>query len=155
METNIELEEDLERLGLQNKVVVTTKDHLHQFSGKSSIVNLQDDVDIEGNDLTGTHWVAVFLNGKEACYFDPIGIAPPSEVQLYLYKRRPYPYSSQQVQDEKGGHCGRYCLAFLWFMYNNHKVKPVGKRLEKFLQMFSTDVKDNADLIKQYTKWKS
>lgn len=153
METNFQLEDKLNKYGL-DKMIVTTKDRLHQYVSRprSAIVNLQDDYDSNGTDLNGTHWTACYIeDNKECCYFDPIGVAPPSEVQLYLYHYRPYPYSAQQVQDASRGWCGSYCLMFLWFMANNKQITDMSERLEKFLKLFlPSDLGKNEVLLKKY-----
>jgi hypothetical protein len=144
MESNIQLKEDASKMGL--KIEVCTKDDMPK-KPISCIINLQDDFSSDGTDLGGTHWCAVYRDGKQACYFDPIGMPPPAQVQVYLYPCRPYPYNSQQVQDERGGYCGKYCIYFLYFMTNNKQIKSIGDRLDRFLKLFSTDPRDNERLL--------
>jgi hypothetical protein len=150
MESNFDLENKAKSMGMPG-LLVTTKDRLKdERRPVSCIVNLQDDFDSKGNDLSGTHWCAVYVEGKKCCYFDPIGFPPSAEVQLYLYDLRPYPFNNQQVQDEKGGWCGTYCLFFLKFFHKNKQIESMDTRLNRFLQLFSTNPKDNETLLSNY-----
>lgn len=132
---------------------VVTKDELaevkHKHGSYGIIVNLQDDYDIDGNDLTGTHWVLVYIEDGDAIYFDPIGFEPPADIQIWLYPYRPYPVSKEQIQDQTRGYCGEYCLYCLYFMEANKQINSLRKRLEAFLTIWSDDPEENEELLKK------
>jgi hypothetical protein len=60
--------------------------------------------------IGGTHWTAVNNETKE--YFDPLGVMPPE------YIPKDYRNNNHQtIQNMRWGHCGSYCV--LWLYYSN------------------------------------
>ena len=114
MNSNTELEQYAKELRIPLRFL-RNKDKLHEhpLQNGAYIVNLQDDYRADGVDLLGTHWVAFWIENGKAVYFNSFGIPPPSEVQLYLYKFRPYAYNNTQIQNTQSGWCGIYVIAFL------------------------------------------
>ncbi|ETM55643.1 hypothetical protein L914_01168 [Phytophthora nicotianae] len=60
--------------------------------------------------MGGTHWVAVYGDH----YFDPLGMPPPSVKDLDEKQ-----WTSIDVQRSSYGHCGQYCIYFLWHAIRN------------------------------------
>lgn len=158
-QSNRDLEDIAKKLKLPLYTVVS-KDELKDVKKKSGeyaiIINLQDDYNSKGVDLSGTHWTALYVEGRHAVYFDPIGFIPPADVQLWMYPFKPYIYSGQQVQDEKKEFCGMYCLHFIQFMTQNKQIKDLTQRLQSFLKLYLTDDKElpeNEILLHKYLRF--
>lgn len=74
--------------------------------------------------IGGTHWMAV--SNKHKLYFDPLGLPRPRVIPPdYEYKEIP-------IQNPRFGHCGQYCL--LWLYYLQHG------QLSKFYDLFKDQV---------------
>jgi len=117
-------------------ICVFSKDHppTRLISG-GYIINLQDTTDSAGNELGGSHWVALWIDGKYACYFDPFGIPPPIQIQHILNRYVPYDINRTQIQSIESGVCGYYCLYFLWRMC---RLKGSSKtRFKKFIELWN------------------
>ena len=63
------------------------------------IINLQDATDEFGNDLSGTHWTVIYIEGKKAVYMDTFGFRPPLQVQSFMKPYIPYLHNQQQIQN--------------------------------------------------------
>lgn len=72
--------------------------------------------------IGGTHWVAV--SNKHKLYFDPLGLPPP------LVIPRSYKMYGGRIQDHRYGHCGDYCVAWLYYLQH--------RNLGEFRQLFKT-----------------
>ncbi len=152
MITNFQLAEHCHRLGIP-LVGIFNKDNLPKQRVQGSyILNLQDDLDHNGNDQPGTHWTAFIIDGKQACYCDSFGFNAPAEVQHFLKPFRPYPWSHKQIQNPSSEICGYYVLYFLWWMNRHKHFKNMATRLEKFLNQFSEDYTKNKTLLEKYIK---
>lgn len=68
----------------------------------------------------GSHWIAV--SNKDKMYFDPLGLPRPRVIPPS------YKYREIDIQDPRFGHCGQYCI--LWLYYLQH-----GK-LDDFFKLF-------------------
>jgi hypothetical protein len=137
--TNTTLEEEAHRLGIplhfcwhKDKLPRLTKDGLY-------IINLADEGD------PGTHWTALWKEGKEYCYWDSFGFVPPLEVEEKLPK---YWYNATIIQDPGDGGCGSYCIEFGEFM-NDNRGMPVKKRFQAFLNLWFDDFRKNDRILKR------
>lgn len=110
------------------------------------IVNLQDA--LAGG---GTHWTGFIVEGSSASYFDSFGFPSPVEVEAFLQKFRPFPYSKKVIQNVESGWCGMYVLAFFHYMLTHQEV-AMAKRLDNFVSMFQDDVEKNLTLLKKYMR---
>ena len=124
---------------------VVMKDGLKDIKRKkrmSFIVNLQSSKG--GN---GTHWVALYIENKHACYFDSFGAIPPVEVIKYC-KGLKLGYNSYIIQDLKSTECGNYCLAYLEYLqYNNGTLF---QDANSFSNLFEHDTTLNDDILDDY-----
>lgn len=148
--TNWDLMRDASRLGIP-LVGIYNKDKLplHLKNG-FYIINLQDDYDSNGQDLSGTHWTCFYIEGNQAAYFDSFGFKPPVQVQNFLKPFIPYPYSNKVIQNVNSGVCGKYVVAFMKFMNENRQFKSLKRRLDTFVAMFSNDVLKNRGILFKY-----
>lgn len=148
MNTNTELWEYARQLQIPLRAVVT-KDNLKKVPLQNGgyVINLQNDYHSDGTDLTGSHWTAFYIENGKAVYFNSFGIAPPVEVQLYLWRYKPLTYNTMQIQNIRSGWCGIYVLAFLKYMSSRKNI-PIKKRFDKFLRLFDDDVEKNLKILK-------
>ena len=118
------------------------------FNGVFSRNNLPDlprdggyVVNLDDLGESGTHWVAIFVNGNRAVYFDSFGVEHlPREIQRFL-RGKDLMVNIYRVQDAKSVLCGYYCIKFLDFMFD-------GKTLMDFTSLFSPhDFKENEKII--------
>jgi len=146
--TNFELEDESQKyniplIGIFNKDTLPSK----RVSG-AYIINLQDDFHADGQDLSGTHWTAFYIEGNKAVYFDSFAFPPPIQVQNFLKPFIPYDINNVQIQNIQTGYCGSYCISFLKFMIQQRKSSPnLSQRFNKFLHIFSMDVKKNKGIL--------
>lgn len=99
MNTASELKDLANKLGI-NLECIWLKDY--STNDKPTILNL-------GNAFTGgTHFVAIYKNQ----YFDPFGMDPPP---IVMEKNPIVQWKDVQIQSLKTGHCGIYCVCFLYY----------------------------------------
>lgn len=153
--TNFELIQEAKKSGLP-LVGVFNKDQLPKVPQNGFyIINLQDSQDEYGQDLDGTHWTVIYIEGRDACYFDSFGFPPPLEVQSFLKPYVPYPFNRQQIQNERGGYCGVYVLYFMYYMTIHRAIIPnLRKRFTTFIRVWSVDVEDNLRRLKTFIRGK-
>jgi hypothetical protein len=96
-----------------------------------------------------THWVALYINVKEACYFDSFGMPPPTVIEKFLAKRgrSSYLYSTIDIQDLDSGGCGEYCIE--WIEAMTYFKGGLKSRYEKYLNQFSKNPKLNRAKLKK------
>ena len=139
--SNFDLVELGQMMGLNINVV--SKDRLLGTNYKDNIINLDD----FGNE--GTHWVALFVSGSNAVYFDSFGQEPPLSVIQYC-KGKKLIFSDYIIQNLVQSACGYYCLAFLHFM-NFTKHPNIRYKLNNFIKPFDLDNTHNNDnILQQY-----
>ncbi len=100
--------------------------------------------------LNNMHWTALYIDHKDAFYFDPFGVIYPTEVFKFCKKKRII-YNTDQIQKLDQYCCGYYCIMFLHFMKTN-KLGDPKYRLNKFLSLFSEDENDNDNILQNYIK---
>ncbi|GMF65795.1 unnamed protein product [Phytophthora lilii] len=61
--------------------------------------------------IGGTHWMAV--SNKDKLYFDPLQLPPPLAIP------RDYETAPFRIQNEQWGHCGDYCVLWLYFLQHD------------------------------------
>ena len=161
MNTDSELRMKMSQLHL-DLLWIGTKDTLPtKCTPGNYIVNLQDDVDSDGNPQGGTHWTAFTVEGgfdnedsdshHNSAYSDSFGFAPPSQVQIFLKDYRPLYYTRHQIQNQQGGHCGMYAVYFLYFM-KLHAGVSMKERIQEYQKIWSEDVTKNQRLLEAYMK---
>ena len=88
---NFELEDAVKRLKISSFRGVFLLDTLPKKLNKKECV-----VNFDKSGGPGTHWVALYKNGKTKIYFDSYGVRPPLEIIRYLGK--PIHYNTDQLQ---------------------------------------------------------
>ena len=149
MNSNVELWKYAKSLRIPLRAV-TTKDRLgmEPLQQGGYIINLQDDYRADGVDQTGSHWVAFYIENGKSVYFNSFGLAPPADIQLFLWKLKPIVYNHVQIQNMQSGWCGIYCLAFLRYMSSAKKL-PLVQRFQKFLDLWDDDVEKNLRILRK------
>ena len=141
------------------------KDELPKLEfNKFYMINLEDSVDEDGNENTGTHWTCLqimkYPKGQiEKIYFDPYGAPPPEDVKKAVEEAsgsKGLPYTDKDVQSLMNNACGWYCLAFGHFI-NSSQYRSGMMLLDAstFLEMFddlnkSVDFKKNEYILKHF-----
>ena len=94
------------------------KDKLKEIKYNSSyILNLNSELDEDGNRNKGSHWVSLVIDdNKQAIYFDSYGLEPPKEIKNLL---KSYQYkignTTKNIQSLMSNLCGFFCLALYIF----------------------------------------
>ena len=141
------------------------KDELPKLEfNKFYMINLEDSVDEDGNENTGTHWTCLqimkYPKGQiEKIYFDPYGAPPPEDVKKAVEEASGstgLPYTDKDIQSLMNNACGWYCLAFGHFI-NSSQYRSGMMLLDAstFLEMFddlnkSVDFKKNEYILKHF-----
>ena len=126
---------------------------------RSYIINLHDELNGDGEQNEGSHWVALQVqktkNGKEMpMYMDSYGMPPPKDVLDYVGMY--VPYNTKDVQSLMADYCGWFCCA--WLHYINAYSDRSGfiyQDTEQFLEHFedlneSCDFKKNEYILKLF-----
>jgi hypothetical protein len=126
---------------------------------KLYVVNLDYDLDLDGERAEGTHWVGLQVqkskNGKiRPMYLDSYGVAPPEEVKDFVGQY--LPYSNKNIQSLLGEVCGYFVLA--WGHYINAyagRTRDIYEDTQSFLEHFddlneSCDFKKNEYILKLF-----
>lgn len=125
------------------------------------IINLQDTRDAEGNRNSGTHWVALWFPNsprKDIIYFDSFSFPIPQSLINWIrikggiYKNSRIVSNDIQIQDVDTGYCGSYALFFIEFMNKNKKINSI-EALQKFVNLWSNNTKDNLNLLRQFVDY--
>lgn len=142
---------DLIELGeLMNlKLNVVPKDTLVKSNIKYDgyIINLDN-----SNGQGGTHWVALYIDNKNACYFDSFGEEPPLQVIRFCSGMNLI-FSDFIIQNINQIACGYYCLAFLHYMNFVSNNKNIRYKLNNFIKIFDLENSNlNDNILQQYFK---
>lgn len=142
-----ELIDQAHRLGISPFVGVFSKDDMPPSPRNGGyIINLQDETDSGGNVNPGTHWVGLWIQNKNAIYFDPFGLILPADIELFLDGKDIW-FNDMQVQDMGTGFCGWYTLSFLKYMHQYKFLNPE-ERLDRFLLLWKHDTTKNLSRLK-------
>jgi len=107
-----------------NITAIIYKDELMKFNSNkngSYILDLHD-----SNDTSTGHWIALYINGNKAVYFDSFGIIYPEIVKTFCGNRT-IEYNTKQLQGYNTEYCGEWCLAFLWHMQHGLNLNDFTK----------------------------
>lgn len=137
--TNSVIEAEAQRLGIplhfcwhKDGFTKPTQDGLY-------IINLAD------SGTPGTHWTALWKEGKQYCYFDSFGFPPPLEVEEWLPK---YLYNATVIQSPDDGGCGSYSLEFGEWMTRNAQM-PINTRFQAFLNLWYENFQKNRRVLRE------
>jgi hypothetical protein len=127
---------------------------------KFYIVNMEDELDENGKENSGSHWVCFqsnkYPNGKvENIYMDSMGCVAPLEVQHFLGEKE-VPYNKKNIQSILGDICGYYCLGFGHFINSfDGRTGDLYTDTNHFLDLFddldkSIDFEKNEYILKHF-----
>jgi hypothetical protein len=113
-------------------------------ANKSYIINLENDVNMDGALNGGSHWtcfqVAIYPNDtREAIYFDSFGIGCPEIIKKRVRDTFgiSIAHTTKDVQSLMSDACGYYCLAFLHFINEcPHRSRHLITDANTFMEMF-------------------
>ena len=139
MLTNYDLAEISTHYGF--KSIILMKDELADYKPKNGnyIINLESST--QGD---GSHWLAIFVRGKNSYYQDSFGVIPPIEV-IDFCKRIPNShlgYNVMEIQNINAETCGWYAVGILIHL-NRTKKKDIFKSAQEFNNQFSSDTTKN------------
>lgn len=109
-------------------------------------------INMDKDDIGGTHWISFYVNGKRAVYYDSFGEEAPTEI-LNFCKRSGVKLimNSFQVQHIDDIECGWWCISFLHWMEKHKTVN--GFNLNMFNKQFSfTKLKENKKILQNYIR---
>jgi hypothetical protein len=142
---------DIEELCREFKiplVACVSKDMLARLSVKNGgyVINL------DNSGSAGTHWVALYIENSDACYWDSFGMIPPLEV-LKFCKNKHLIHNRDQIQNLNQEACGYYCIAFLHFMNKSKKGMNIRTKLYMFNKPYDIDnTTKNDDILQVYLR---
>lgn len=153
--TNFDIGEILERNGIR-PVFIGYKDQLREtpLQVGSYVVNTATSYDGTG----GVHWTAFLIERiggiHHVIYFDPLGVAPPPEILMYVRKiDDDLWWNNEQLQNENTSICGWYVLYWIYYMVMTRQQTPsIYTRYRQFLAGFSKNVEQNRRLLQEYLK---
>ena len=97
-------------------------------------------INLENSDAGGgSHWTCFIVKQRgPSFYFDSFGMPPPRKVQELIPDCI---WSTTDIQNINDGHCGWFCLAFLYWITRR------GGTMNSFLRLFSDDVTQNRSVL--------
>lgn len=117
---------------------VCAKDQLSLENGvKAYIVNTHN------SNQPGEHWVAIYLNGSTAVYFDSYGRPPFDEILTFMKKysnKIVHIWNTLRVQGSHLPVCGLYCIFALDFLSRGCDLNEVLKTRFNMEDMEQNDV---------------
>ena len=108
--SNFDIIRICKKLEISNFKGCFMRDEIKSFCGNDECFILNTDV----SSSSGTHWVAVNINGGTTYYFDSFGLEPTEEIKRYC--KEPRFYNSFEFQKPNEVICGHLCLYFLYRM---------------------------------------
>ena len=119
---------------------VYSRDNLPKIKDGAYIINLDEHYD------TGTHWIALWVNGNNATYFDSFGVEHiPKEIKAFINNKNIIT-NIFRIQAYDSIMCGYFCIGFIDFMFK-------GKSLTEFTNLsYPYDFKRNDDIIMSFFK---
>lgn len=81
----------------------------------------------------GSHWVAVFVNGKDCAeFYDSYGRGPKGSFLKHLENNyRTFRYNRKQLQAFGSSVCGQHCILFLYMRCKGEKMATILNRFAK------------------------
>ena len=108
-------------------------------------------INLDRDDIEGTHWVCLYVKGNQAIYHDSFGEEAPLEVIKFCKRGNVKLLMNHfQIQHLLSTACGYYCIAFLHWM-TKYKI-PSQYHLNMFNKIFDFDTTKNDLILKKYIK---
>ena len=117
---------------------VYSRNNLSKIKDATYIINLDEYKSIE------THWIALYVNAKNATYFDSFGGKHiPKEISKFVGNKN-ITTNIYRIQVYNSIVCGYFCIGFIDFMLK-------GKSLLEYTNFFSpNECKKNDKIIKKF-----
>lgn len=131
---------------------ITSNSQLRQFAKTADFVindiNYAEDIDIDRDgayiinlgdkEIGGTHWTALWIDGRDAFYFDSFGVPMEDilidKLKAYGIKQLWYNHGFEfQRLDQQL--CGLWCLMFFHYMRNNTELS-LNDRFKKMAERY-------------------
>jgi hypothetical protein len=145
--SNLDIEELAKEFKI-NLIACVSKDMLSRLPVKNGgyIINL------DNSGSAGTHWVALYIDNSDACYWDSFGMVGPLQV-LKFCKNKHLIHNKDQIQNLNQSACGYYCIAFLHFMNKAKKNTNMRTKLYLFNKPYDLDnTTMNDDILQLYLR---
>ena len=88
MLTNFDIENICDYYEIPLLGVVMKDDLPKKVTDGNFIINLESSVDKNGKSNSGTHWLALVVEGSQAFFFDSFGAYPSTEIVNYIKRRK-------------------------------------------------------------------
>lgn len=139
---------NMELIDLANKMNITLNGVLMKDEATHNLPNGYYIFNLQNQNESGSHWVALFKKGKRQFYYcDPFGMPPPETlINLLQCNEKHLFYNDTQIQNIDSILCGYFCLLFLYMMQQS--VSPANN-IANFLQLFYLDTKKNDKELKK------
>ena len=93
------------------------------------------------HESTGTHWIALYMNGNNIIYFDSFGIKHISKEINEIMGNKNFIRNIYRIQESDSILCGYFCIWFIDFMLK-------GKSLLDYTNLFClSEYKKNDKII--------
>jgi len=149
MTTNIQLSGYCKKLGVKLNEIRNKDDLPYLKNRKDGLYIINSENFMEGN---GIHWVAYYVDGKEACYMDSFAGFPYRQIKEFSKGLR-LVFNKTQLQHIDSKRCGEFSVWFGYCMYKKYrKVQGLHNRLKLFLKEFETDDREllkNDNILKK------
>lgn len=122
------------------------------------IINLQDEALGQG----GSHWISMYFPRDPKnyiMYMDSFGFIVPQSIINWVrdfggkYSNTKIIYNDRQIQNENSGGCGIYSLFFIDFINRHQRNIKSELLMQKWDKLWSKDVKDNLNRLKNYVDY--
>ena len=91
-------------------------------------------VNLDSDNLPGTHWIAIIRLNSVCEVFDSFGLVPPSEVQIWCTEHaKKWICNSKCIQDPTSTLCGIYCCLFLTSRHKFNSMLDTVKYLSRIV----------------------
>ena len=108
--SNFDIIRICKKLKISNFKGCFMRDEIRNICGNDECFIMNTDESIS----SGTHWVAVNIDGGTTYYFDSFGLQPTEEIKQHC--KEPRFYNSFEFQKPNEVTCGHLCLYFLYRM---------------------------------------
>ena len=121
----------------------------NELPTNTKIQNVNYVVNLENDNLTGSHWCAIIIKNGKALYADSFGCIPTIEVCKFLNNN--FMFNTRIIQDLHSDNCGLFALGLIIFC--NQYQGDLYDGANKYYNLFNpTNLKQNDKIIKNLFK---